>query len=114
MGTSVDSSTRLSSSMGSSEHSSTSSPLLEGSAGEYAAARTSEQVKEIMEQMMELKDKCASMEEEVMMVGAQNKKPERRTQIVVLKRQDRKIQDFLKVRRIWSPKWRALRRPSLT
>ena len=73
-------------SSGSSEHSSTSSPLLEGSAGEYAAARTSEQMKEIMKQMLELKrrccsaeekcasseEKCASMAEEVMMVGAQN------------------------------------------
>ncbi len=86
--------------MGSSEHLSTSSPLLERSAGELAAARTSEQMKQIKEQMMELKRrccsaeekcatseaKCASMEEkctsmegkctsvaeEVMMVGAQN------------------------------------------
>ncbi len=94
MGTSVDSSTRLSSSMGSSEHSSTSSPLLEGSAGEFAEARTSEQMKKIMEQMMELKrrccsaedtyasmeekftsmeDKCTSLAEEVMIVGAQSK-----------------------------------------
>ncbi len=80
--------------MGSLERSSTSSPLLEGSAGEFAEARTSEQMKEIMEQMMELKrrccsaeDKCASMEEkfismenkctsmaeEVRILGAQNK-----------------------------------------
>ncbi len=93
MHSSLDSSTRLSSPMGSSEHSSTLLPLLEGSAGEFAATRTSEQMKETMYQMMELKrrccsaeekcasfeEKCASMEhkcafmsEEVMIVCAQN------------------------------------------